>query len=751
MENIKGQLFELLESIQGNGSFETSGIEKITSPGLRIKGIGEIGIPITQMQIAEIIKISQKAPFGKGSKTITDTSIRSAWELDSDKLSFHNEDWKGFMEKVLKKTKEGLGIESNSVTASLYKLLVYEEGDFFLSHKDSEKEPGMFGTLIIGLPSTHSGGELLIRFDGKENTIDFSLPASNYKMPYVAFFADCDHEIKPITSGHRVSLVYNLIQNPGAEKISQSKISAKVGQMAAILKSMSSSITTKPKAVLLAHQYTPANFSLSSLKQHDRPRAELLLEAAGEAGYFAALGLVTHYQMGELEGDYNEYDYRSRYRSSHSENSSDGTMGEIYEEYTTIEHWHNGEMPSLGEISIENEDMLSNFKIGEGLPIEEEEEGFTGNAGMTMEYWYHYGAVILWPKHKHIELLSTASIPVRLDWLNYYYQNWANSELNSVEMSQHIITRFSENELTERDLFSTDFSIVASVLVNLKNEKFILDKYKALLISVFKKIQANNWVGLLQTFEPKMFTSIFEQVASRGDVYSLNHVLEILKSCSANPSAPLDVFVQHHIQNIPNYLASVQLSELKQTNRIIEEEHLTLKNTIIAVLEKVLTFSQFKDEDTDWINRTLDRITKSMTRSYVNSVLVVVIQNKKGNLAEKIKEICISDLTGRTTVKPTPPSDWKRALPNTKNNIEIWNILKPFLESADMQVFEYKKGEAYRRDMESAINSVTIDLKLETIRKGSPHILKITKTQAAYQKSLENFQKDIAIIETLGV
>lgn len=97
-----------------------------------------------------------------------------------------------------------------------------------------------------------------------------------------------------------------------------------------------------------------------------------------------------------------------------------------------------------------------------------------------------------------------------------------------------------------------------------------------------------------------------------------------------------------------------------------------------------------------------------------------------------------------------PPIDWKRDVPDTKNDIEIWHILKPFLESADTQVFEYRKAQLYRSQMESAIARVTIDLKMETIKKSSPHVLKITKTQAAYERALKNWQEDMAILEKIN-
>jgi len=267
-----------------------------------------------------------------------------------------------------------------------------------------------------------------------------------------------------------------------------------------------------------------------------------------------------------------------------------------------------------------------------------------------------------------------------------------------------------------------------------------------LLTAVFKNIHVNNWIELLQHVEPITFTPIFERVANKKDVYTINHVLEILKSLSLLSSPSLDSFFQNHINNIPSYLATIQLSKLKD---VAGDENVTRKDTIKSILKKVIELSHYKEKDTDWIKDTVEVITNSLSRNYVNSVLVVIVSNEKGVLAKKILQICISNLVDRTAVKPTPPSDWKRSMPDTKNDIEIWNILKPFLESADTQFFEYKKGQSYRSQMESAIARVTIDLKMETIKKSSPHVLKITKTQAAYKRALKNWEEDVAILQNL--
>ncbi|MCB1100031.1 MAG: hypothetical protein KDN22_30990, partial [Verrucomicrobiae bacterium] len=42
--------------------------------------------------------------------------------------------------------------------------------------------------------------------------------------------------------------------------------------------------------------------------------------------------------------------------------------------------------------------LLSTEPIGTGDPYDFEEEEYTGNAGATMEYWYHRAATIVWPK-----------------------------------------------------------------------------------------------------------------------------------------------------------------------------------------------------------------------------------------------------------------------------------------------------------------------------------------------------------------
>ena len=51
--------------------------------------------------------------------------------------------------------------------------------------------------------------------------------------------------------------------------------------------------------------------------------------------------------------------------------------------------------------------------------------------------------------------------------------------------------------------------------------------------------------------------------------------------------------------------------------------------------------------------------------------------------------------------------------------------------------------------MESAIRNVTIDLDLETIRKGSPHTLRLTKNTKAYKAELKKWEQDCVLMRKL--
>lgn len=65
----------------------------------------------------------------------------------------------------------------------------------------------MIGTLVVMLPGDAKGGVLEVERSGT-TTMDRS---SKTSLSFGTCFADCRHQVKPVTSGYRVVLTWNLM------------------------------------------------------------------------------------------------------------------------------------------------------------------------------------------------------------------------------------------------------------------------------------------------------------------------------------------------------------------------------------------------------------------------------------------------------------------------------------------------------------------------------------------------------------
>lgn len=769
MADFKKQLLAVLQTINTSGSFVSEGAEPFVFPGMVVKGVGELSFPVPVAQVKELISRAHKAPFGKGAQTVLDTKVRSAWEIDAGAIRFSNKDWNAFVESVVDKAKTELGIGDRKVSANLYKLLIYEKGDFFLPHKDSEKEAGMFGSLIIGLPCRHEGGELLVQFDGKTHTVDFSGPAKKYQIPYAAFYADCVHEIRPIRSGYRLCLVYNLVLSKKKEKLPPRQLGSSVDRLAAILKA-SEEDKDIPKIVLLDHQYTPSNFTMEALKLHDRARAEALLRAAEQAGFYAKLALVTSYQIGELEEAYRSRPYGSRrsrrwyddYDGDGEEATTDETMGEVFDSNIEIEHWMAGGMPPLRDLPLEEEDLISSVELNEGEPLQKNVTEYTGNAGMEMEYWYHYGAVMLWPRKYHYDLLQLLPLENKLEWIAYYNEHWktihpadvaltkklvehdlgiANSveELNNDDDddSGSFVTAYP-SFLNKRQQLKLGADPLAQWLINLDDESYLTRKGEKILAPYFERISVNSWVSLFRKYPAFGFQHALTAAGRTGKLKEIAHLMAVLHQLHENSGESFDRFVRAQMEKLPAYLETAKLTAPNE------------KELTISILKDALALDAIFPLPSSWIAKTGQVFTRQPDRLFVNEILIGVLleTGKRSSLGDAILKPTLDDLKKRVAHKPQPPADWSRAVPASNSyDSKIWKTLELFLQSPTQQVFDYQKIQSERTHMEQAISHVAIDLRMETIRKGSPHTLRLIKTQAAYEKKLAEWNQDVDLLK----
>lgn len=138
---------------------------------------------------AYIDKTLELAYFGSKNEKVTDPTVRKSkhtktFNINLDIQSILNSiNVKGFIQQ--------------------YKLNFYQQGDFFLQHRDTN-HPGLVGTLIIILPTDCVGGDLCFGDYNIEDVMDKS------KLRFIYFNGELEHSVSKVQSGKRISLVWNV-------------------------------------------------------------------------------------------------------------------------------------------------------------------------------------------------------------------------------------------------------------------------------------------------------------------------------------------------------------------------------------------------------------------------------------------------------------------------------------------------------------------------------------------------------------
>lgn len=185
----------------------------------------------------------------------------------------------------------------NEFKLSLHKLLLYKSGSFFKLHRDSEKETGMFGTLVIQLPSKYEGGKLVVKHNGQSEGCDFSSlknSSNEFSTFFSAFYCDCEHEVLPVINGIRICLVYNMLSmGTNATKIPQLPSSGNIARMIQLKRLLSEWWDSSNKLVYcFDHHYTESSLCFDNLKSTDYEIARLFKNLAKECSFDIMFGLL---------------------------------------------------------------------------------------------------------------------------------------------------------------------------------------------------------------------------------------------------------------------------------------------------------------------------------------------------------------------------------------------------------------------------------------------------------------------------
>lgn len=236
---------------------------------------------------------SEPAPYGHGKETKLDPKVRSAQRLKArDKIAVHGFDPATILDDIA-----GVLSPTRMLSAQLTDVIVYKKGDKFTRHKDTPRVAELVGTLVVGLPIEHAGGAFVVDDGRGKQKFDWSGKVTAGTLPWVALFSDVDHEIEPVKSGARVTLVYAL------HRTTEPRSDAKAKQRHELVKKAASALTNQARWPVLipcgrhviAEPEAPQPQSIDTLRGADHDIAQALTAAGFRVDVRACMAAIPNY------------------------------------------------------------------------------------------------------------------------------------------------------------------------------------------------------------------------------------------------------------------------------------------------------------------------------------------------------------------------------------------------------------------------------------------------------------------------
>lgn len=758
MPAITTQLYQILQTVDCPGDFYATGKLEAFPPLLEVEGVGRIALPLLPLQIEPLIAAAERAPYGRGQETLVDTDVRRTWQIDAGRISLGGKHWQRTLECIVSRAALGLGV-NDQIDAELYKMLVYDTGSFFVSHRDTEKAPGMFATLVIVLPSEYSGGELVVRHQQQEANLDLRCTDPS-EIAYAAFYADCLHEILPITAGCRLTLIYNLVRSnkklplptPPDYRQEQQTVAALLRDWSAQLDKENAAAEIPEKLLyLLDHAYTQAELSFAALKNTDAAIADVLVAAAGLADCDIHLALVSIEESGNAEytGSGNYWD------------DSDLEVGEVFDRTETVADWRRpdgsaADLPRLpfAEIECCPPDALENMEFDD---VQFQEA--TGNAGASFERAYHGAALVVWPRNRYLAIINqagfNAALPVLLGFCEGYETTGDNTQSSSDWQNAHRLAGYMLRDglphvmkntasdsrlrdylacldrLQDSQLVAQFWSVLAEKGIHNKNDCAMIVQIAGLL----------PWPLVVKGLENAVSISVANKAQTACAALLANFSL-------AYPDTAQDLAAAARL------LFGALPGDAARFAHLQPWEHARMSVDDGLVADVLAGFSSI---DASLADTALDYFlawpgTYKMDAILTPAALSLTEAEVSGNLPVviRLRQAVVAHIQQRVAEDLSPPADSRR---DSQLNCRCQDCteLRLFLDNPTQARWQFKAAENRRGHVEQTIKSNQCDVDCRTEKLNRPYSLVCTKNQASYQRRVVQREKDLAVLARLGI
>ncbi len=791
--NELGELTTILSSVDRPGNFYTSDSLDVPLPNVQIEGIGTLSFPLPDEQAKKITRKAKRAPYGRGEETIVDTRVRNVWQVPPQKVKLGGKSWSTTMDKIVHRVAHGFGCDPSKVSTELYKLLLYDKGSFFTAHRDTEKTDGMFATLVVVLPSFHQGGELVIRHGEREVSLDLA-PQETSEITFAAFYADCQHEVRPITQGNRICLVYNLIQKAGPGKKKKAKqaltapdYSSEIAKATEMLRKWQETRASPKLAYLLEHQYSPGGLSFSGLKNKDAAVASVLSKAADQADCVIHLGIVHIEESGPAEPDYEMLPRRSRrfFWDDDLDDLEDDAEIDVDYEIVEISEWEhyinewvdpNDQSVDFGKIPLKAGELLPAGCLDNEEPDKQRVTEATGNEGASFERSYHRAAIVVWSREQFPEVLLQAGAKHVVPHLRQRMQAWSRSRNSSDQskLRQEIIS-LAKRTIDEWEpkkpfpLFPFDAeetkqdagyrAEMLELLMRLK-EPSLIGEFIENVVGVEYDGQENAALAecckhLRQDRMSELLSGIAAAHMNRlpdACVDLLSRIVGKLRSAGTKRlRRPTQNIAESVIEGLSNIGARDDMDWMPRWGKT-EESPLVKPSTVVTLFDTLRLL-----EAPELSATAVKKIAANPATFPPDTVLVeaLSILNKKNGrkradpeILSKLWQHCVELLLERSEQPPQRPKDWAQPIDLDCSCADCQELEK-FAADPDAQIGRFPIRKGRRQHLHQTIEHYRLDMTHETERKGSPHTLVCKKTLRAYERRCEQYRQDIQSMKRL--
>ena len=796
------QLARLLGGV-GAGSFAS----RLTAPAddlvLEVKGVGPLRFPIPREQARLLLAKARPARYGRREQTLLDRRVRDTGEIPASQVKLDRRRWRRTLQPMLAALATDLGlVPGQRLAAELHSLLVYGPGQFFKQHQDSERADGMVGTLVVTLPSAFTGGAIVVEHHGEV----VSYRATRQPLSFIAFYADCRHEVRPVRTGYRVVLTYDLMlqgEAKGAQPLPSTLVDALASRLREHFTTPSPPSPYRSKdapprqpphrlVYLLDHQYTERGLGWQRLKGSDGARAAALAAAAERAGCELVLALAEVHETRECEEPW-EPDWdrsrRSWQRDEDEEWLADDepigddpdayVVGDLLDSCVTLERWIDrlGAAAEPIRTMVAEEEVCATTPTSELTPRATEYEGYMGNYGNTLDRWYRRAAIVLWPRERAFVVRAEAA------------PNWALTML---------LERLRAGELRESR------EMAASLLI-FWQEAVARDENRRLFahaLRVATGLEAPALAAaLLQPFELEALTpGLAKDFAALVSRYGEPWTKNLLDGWAGPDSRPMrvhrrDPFVW--LASLPTFAAAVHAAEQVPLSSsvmrlLVEQGWRELQSEIgerlglLPPSERERSLADLAPPIFGWlrgaafvggaetdtggvdksaaIEHSLARAVGHLCATENNALVPCLVrvlrlasqdqrsERSHGLGLDAIGRNAAEVLAARLAPPPRAPDDWSVALP-VGCTCALCRKLGVFLSAPTQHRLEWPLAKAGRQHLHQRIDHHELPVRHQTRRSGKPYTLVLEKTKAIFSREVaarRTWQADLDWLSAAG-